>query len=102
MQQEEKKQIGTTDDLSKDMIFEGDEYKNKEADSHSSASEGTLKKVDENQQQAERPEVFKGNEEDSLDNAVGQKEQSSNADRTKRTTLEEDEKQRLDADDITS
>ncbi|HEX8333543.1 MAG TPA: hypothetical protein VF622_13030 [Segetibacter sp.] len=102
MQQEEKKQIGTTNDLSKDMIFEGDEYKNKESHSHSSASEGTLKKLDENQQQADREEVFKGNEEDSLDNAVGQKEQFENADGTKRTTLEEDEKPKLDADDITS
>ncbi len=102
MQQDEKKQIGTTDDLSKDMIFEGDEYMNKEGNSQSTASEGELIKVDENRQQAEKTDTFKGNEEDSLDNAVGQNEESENPDRTKRTTLEEDEKPKLDADDITS
>jgi hypothetical protein len=102
MQQEEKKQIGTTDDLSKDMIFEGDEYMNKEGNSQSTASEGTLKKVDENQQQAERQDTFKGNEEDSTDNAVGQNEQAPTEDRTQRTSLEEDEKVGLDDDDITS
>lgn len=94
MQQEEKKQIGTTDDLSKDMIFEGDEYKNKEGDSQSTASEGELKKT--GPEEAERDDTFKGNEEDSPDNTVG------DADRTSTTTLEEDEKPGLDPDDITS
>ncbi len=90
--QEEKKQIGTTDDLSKDMIFEGDEYKNNEGDSQSTASEGTLKKVDENQQQTEKQDVFKGNEEDASDNSVGQKDnKTTNDDPTHIPTLEEDE-----------
>ena len=101
MQQEEKKQIGTTDDLSKDMIFEGDEYKNDESKSHSTASEGELVSVDKNQQESE-PETFKGNEEDSPDNAVGQNKQNPDTDRTQRPSLEEDEKVKLESDDITS
>ena len=100
MQQEEKKHIGTTDDLSKDMIFEGDEYKNKEADSHSTASEGELVSVDQNKQESES-DTFKGNEEDSPDNAVGQNKQAD-ADRTIRPSLEEDEKVEREGDDITS
>ena len=102
MQDNEKKHVDTTDDLSKDMIFEGDEYKNQEAVSHSTASEGELKTVDENQQQAERTDTFKGNEEDSTDNSVGQTEQAPDADRTQIPSLAEDEKVKREGDDITS
>jgi hypothetical protein len=101
MQQEEKKQIGTTDDLSKDMIFEGDEYKNMEANSHSTATEGKLIDVDKNVQQAEKSDTFKGNEEDSKDNNVAPTETAN--DPTHRPTLEEDESVEKKADDdITS
>jgi hypothetical protein len=103
MQQEEKKQIGTTDDLSKDMIFEGDEYKNMEANSHSTASEGELNKVDDNAQNGERSDTFKGNEEDSKDNNVGQISTETDNDPTHIPTLEEDESLEKKADDdITS
>ena len=90
MQQHEKKQIGTTDDLSKDMIFEGDEYKNNEGDSQSTASEGELK-----QPEAEngKNDTFKGNEEDAKDNNLGKTdEKTTDSDPTHIPSLEEDEK----------
>lgn len=53
MSQQEKEKLSTSDDQSKDMEFEGSEYKNQEGESQSTAAEGELKKVDENEQQPE-------------------------------------------------
>lgn len=89
MQKDEIQQTGTTNDESKDMQFEGDEYKNMEGETRSTAAEGTLKTTDENTQQQE---VFKGNEEDSKDNDVEKTETDTTTDDpTYRPSLEEDE-----------
>jgi hypothetical protein len=92
MQDEEKEQISTSDDLSKDMEFKGSEYKNQEGENKSTASEGELKETDENLQKPESADTFKGNEEDASDNSVAQKDTTSTSDDpTHIPTLEEDE-----------
>ena len=76
------------EDLDKDMEIPGDEYPNMEGENRSTAAEGTLISIedDENQEQ-KMPEEVKGNS-------------PAPPDETKKTSLEEDES--LDRDEVSS